>query len=135
MILCIHNLIYISNNKLPYLNVFVCNILHHGRKQFRCIFPFGDELDEDRTCTSITFCPVLTPQFVVSNYSMMTRKKTFVHPYDPLHGLQFERLLVALQHLLKVIVPKRTNRTQSYPDLRRRRIPNLSLTRSANDYK
>lgn len=27
------------------------------------------------------------------------------HPDDPFHGLQFERLLVALQHLLKVLIP------------------------------
>ena len=72
---------------------------------------------ENVSVSPISFCPTMTPQFVVSNYST-TCKNTFVHPYDPLHGLQLERLLVALQHLLKLIVPTRTNRMQSYPDQR-----------------
>lgn len=31
---------------------------------------------------------------------------THTHPDHPLHGLQFERLLVALQHLFEVFIPE-----------------------------
>ena len=33
------------------------------------------------------------------------------HPNNPLHGLQFERLLVALQHLFKVFIPEERQKT------------------------
>ena len=93
---------------VSYLYVLIGDVLHNSRKQLRCIFPFGNQLKINQ---AIKQCYPLIVLVLVKQMREDSHTHTTVlivwhtHPNDPFHGLQFERLLVALQHLFEVFIP------------------------------